>query len=70
MLPLVTFIEGLSIFLIIYGIACLFIGLMKPPIIWNMGKFKVMEKMMGKTGLRVFVLVWGLIALIAGILIR
>ena len=56
--------------LIIYGILCLFIGIMKPPFIWNMGKFKVMEKMFGKTGLRVFVLVWGAIALVAGLLLR
>lgn len=65
---LVTFLEGLKTFLIIYGIACLIIGLLKPPIIWNMGKFKVMEKMFGKNGLRIFVLVWGLAALVAGIL--
>lgn len=56
--------------LIIYGILCLFIGIMKPPVIWNMSKFKVMEKMMGKNGLRIFVLVWGAAALIAGILLR
>ncbi len=55
--------------LIIYGILCLFIGLLKPPMIWNMGKFKTMEKMFGKTGLRIFVLVWGAAALVAGILL-
>ena len=59
-----------AIVLIIYGILCLFIGIMKPPFIWNMGKFKVMEKMMGANGLRIFVLVWGAAALIAGILLR
>ena len=36
--------ETLGIILIIYGILCLFIGILKPPIIWNMAKFKVMEK--------------------------
>ena len=60
----------LAYFLIFYGIACLFIGLMKPSFIWNMGKFKVMEKMMGKNGLRIFVLVWGAAALVGGILIN
>lgn len=59
-----------ALVLIIYGILCLFIGLMKPPVIWNMGKFKVMEKMFGKKGLQIFVLVWGAIALVAGILLR
>jgi hypothetical protein len=58
-----------AVALIIYGVLCLFIGIMKPPVIWNMKKFQVMEKMMGKNGLRIFVLVWGLAALIAGILL-
>jgi len=58
--------ETLGIVLIIYGILCLFIGLLKPPFIWNMAKFKIMEKMMGKNGLRIFVLVWGLAAFIIG----
>lgn len=66
---LVTFIEGLKTFLVLYGIACLIIGIMKPPMIWNMGKFRVMEKMMGKNGLRIFVIGWGLGALIGGIVI-
>lgn len=69
MIILTTFIEGLKVFLVLYGIACLIIGLLKPPIIWNMQKFKVMEKMMGKNGLRIFVLIWGLAALIIGIVI-
>ena len=50
---------GWAIAVLIYGILCVFIGIMKPPFIWNMGKFKVMEKMMGPVGLRIFVLVWG-----------
>ena len=62
--------ETLGIILIIYGILCLFIGILKPPIIWNMAKFKVMEKMMGKNGLRGFVFIWGLAALIIGIMLR
>ena len=62
--------EALSIVLIIYGVLCILIGLLKPPFIWNMGKFKVMEKMMGKTGLIIFVIVWGIIALTVGIIIR
>jgi hypothetical protein len=62
--------ETLSIVLIIYGVLCILIGLLKPPFIWNMGKFKVMEKMMGKTGLIVFVIIWGIAALVIGIVIR
>ena len=58
-----------SIVLIVYGVLCLFIGLLKPPFIWNMKKFEVMENMFGKKGLVIFVVVWGLIAIAAGILI-
>lgn len=58
-----------SIVLIVYGVLCLFIGLLKPPFIWNMKKFEVMEKMFGKKGLVIFVIVWGLIAIAVGIII-
>ena len=61
--------EIFSTILIIYGVLCVVIGLLKPPFIWNMGKFKVMEKMFGKTGLQVFVLVWGAACIIVGVLI-
>jgi len=59
-----------AIALIIYGVLCLFIGLMKPPVIWNMGKIKAIEKVMGKVGAQIFILVWGLAALVAGLLLR
>ncbi len=55
-------------FFIIYGVLCLFIGLMKPPFIFNSGKFKVMEKLFkGKRNVQIFVLVWGAISLAVGI---
>lgn len=59
----------LSIILIIYGVLCVVIGLLKPPFIWNMKKFEVMEKMFGKKGLVIFVIVWGIIAIAVGVLI-
>ena len=34
----------LSIVLIVYGVLCVVIGLLKPPFIWNMKRFQVMEK--------------------------
>ncbi len=58
-----------AIVLVIYGVLCLFIGLLKPPFIWNMKKFRVLEDKLGKKGLVIFVIVWGLIALAAGLLI-
>lgn len=58
-----------SIVLIVYGVLCVVIGLLKPPFIWNMKKFEVMEKMMGKTGLVIFVIVWGIIMIALGVII-
>jgi hypothetical protein len=60
----------LSIVLIVYGVFCLFVAVTKPPYIYNMKKFQIMEKMMGKNGLRGFVFIWGLAALIIGIMLR
>ena len=59
--------EFLKGFLVIYGIACILIGILKPPFIWNMKKFEVMSKMFGgDRGLQIFVLVWGIIAIVIG----
>lgn len=53
---------------IIYGILCLAIGLLKPPFIFNSKKFQVMEKMFkSKTGVQIFVLIWGAASLAIGI---
>jgi len=53
---------------IIYGILCLFIGLLKPPFIFNMKKFKVMSEMFkGERNVQIFVLVWGIASLAVGI---
>lgn len=62
--------EVLGIILIIYGILCMYIAFMKPPFIWNLGKLKVMRKMMGEKGLLIFLIVWGVAAIIIGSLIR
>ena len=57
--------------LIIYGIICLYVGLLKPPFIWKSKKFEVMNKMFkGERGTQIFVLVFGLAAILCGALIR
>ncbi len=61
--------QTLAIILIIYGILCLFIGLLRPPFIMNSKKIQIFQKLLGKTGTIIFILVWGAAALIAGILI-
>ena len=62
--------EILGIVLIIYGILCMYIALVKPPFIWNLGKLKVMRKMMGDKGQLIFLLLWGVVAIVIGSLIR
>jgi len=62
--------ETLSIILIIYGLFCIIIGLLKPPFIWKMKKLEIMQKMLkGSRNLQLFIIVWGSIALIIGLLI-
>ena len=60
--------EILKVVLIVYGIICLYIGLVKPPFIWRMSKFDVLKKILkGDRNVQIFVIVWGLIALAIGI---
>lgn len=57
--------------LIVYGLFCILIGVLKLPVIWNMKKLRIMSKMFkGERNLQVFIIVWGLIATIVGVLIR
>ncbi len=59
-----------KIFFIVYGILCLYIGLLKPPFIWNMKKFQVMKKMFkGDKGVQILVLVFGVASLAVGIFV-
>lgn len=63
--------EILAIVLIIYGVFCIYIGLTKMPAIWNMKKLQIMAKMFkGDRNLQIFVIIWGIAALVVGILIR
>ncbi|MBN2540986.1 MAG: hypothetical protein JXB08_05610 [Bacilli bacterium] len=56
--------------LIIYGIFCLYIGLLKPPFIWNLKKIEIMKKMFkGDLGVQILVLVFGVAALVLGIVL-
>lgn len=56
--------------LIGYGIICLYVGLLKPPFIWNMKKFEVMKKMFkSEIGVQILVLVFGIAATVLGILL-
>ncbi|MBU1020786.1 MAG: hypothetical protein KJ847_06175 [Firmicutes bacterium] len=62
--------QVLGIILIVYGIFCMYIAFLKPPFIWNLGKLKIMRKMMGEKGLLIFLIIWGAAAIIIGSIIR
>lgn len=63
--------EILGTILIVYGLFCILIGILKLPIIWKMKKLQIMAKMFkGDRNLQVFVIVWGLLATVVGIIIR
>ncbi len=59
-----------NILLIVYGVFCLYVGLLKPPFIWNSMKFQIMKKIFkGDLGVQLLVLVFGITALLLGILL-
>ena len=63
--------ETFGTILIVYGLLCILIGVLKLPLIWKMKKFQIMAKMFkGDRNLQIFVIVWGLIATVVGIIIR
>jgi hypothetical protein len=63
--------EILGAVLIVYGLFCILIGVLKLPIIWNMKKLRIMAKMFkGERNLQLFVIIWGLIATVVGFMIR
>ena len=63
--------ETFGTILIVYGLLCILIGVLKLPVIWKMKKFQIMAKMFkGDRNLQIFVIVWGLIATVVGIIIR
>ena len=62
--------EVLSIILIIYGILVTYLVLTKASIVFNNPKAKVFQKWMGEKGTYYFFLVFGLVSLIAGIIIQ
>lgn len=55
-----------GIILMVYGVFCLYIAFLKPPFIMNIKKLKIMEKMMGKRGIFILLLVWGGVATFLG----
>ena len=53
----------LGIFLLVYGILCLSVGLLKAPKeIWDLDKIEGFKKLLGDVGTQIFLGVWGLAA--------
>ncbi len=57
----------LAIFLILYGLACLYIGLTKPKAIWNLGKLQGFVQLLGEKGTVMMLVVLGIATLAGGI---
>lgn len=56
--------------LVVYGVFCLYVGLLKPPFIWNMKKFDIMKKIFkGDLGVQLFVLAFGVAAILIAFLV-
>ena len=61
--------EVLAIILIIYGILCFLIALLRPPFIMNSKKFEILNKYLGKIGTTLLLVGFGAAAIIVGVII-
>ncbi len=59
----------LAIFLIVYGVAVLAIAWFKPARVWNMGKIQGFVRALTETGTVIFFVIWGLAAIVVGIVL-
>ena len=62
--------EFLSLFLIFYGIIVLYLVLTKASIVFNNPKVKLFKKWMGEKGTYYFLLGFGLLSLLAGVILQ
>lgn len=60
---------ALAIILIVYGLAVLAIAWLKPAAIWNMGKIQGFVKALTETGTVIFFFIWGIAAIVVGIVL-
>lgn len=57
----------LGILAFVYAGLVIFITFKKPPAIWNMGKIKAFEKVLGEKGTVIFFYIFGLLAVALGV---
>ena len=59
----------LGIILIVYGLFVIGITYLKPPAIWNMKKIQGFVSALTETGTVIFFYIWGIAALVIGIVL-
>ncbi len=57
----------LAIFLVLYGLACLYVGLAKPKAIWSLDKLQGFVQLLGEKGTVIMLAILGLATLAGGI---
>lgn len=59
----------IAIALILYGLACLYVGLARPQAFWKLGKFQGFVQLLGEKGTIVMLMIIAAATLIGGIAI-
>ncbi|MCO4772816.1 MAG: hypothetical protein KDA24_22480 [Deltaproteobacteria bacterium] len=59
--------QYLGIFLVLWGISTLAVAALKPPALWNIAKIQSLVKSFGDKGTVIFMSVWGVVGLGAGV---
>lgn len=63
--------EVFGLVLMVYGIICIAIGVLKPIFVWDNIKFRMLQKWLGSTfRLQILIVVWGFLMIVIGVLIR
>ena len=60
---------ALGIILIVYGLAVIAITFLKPPAIWNIKKIQGFVSALTETGTAIFFYIWGIAAVVIGIVL-
>jgi len=62
-------LQYISLFLFVWGAATLYVGATKASWAWDTAKLQALVRSFGEKGTQVFVLVWGTIAVTAGVVL-
>jgi hypothetical protein len=59
----------IAIFLFLYGLACLYVGLAKPKAVWKLGNIQSFVQLLGERGTVIMLVIVAAVSSIGGILI-